>query len=76
MTERPSSVRLFPVDHPVLANTLRAKLHKLRESLIEQLGKGYAIDWPDYNKRVGTIMGVESTIKLCEDSERELNGES
>lgn len=75
MTERPSAVRLYASDHPALAQTLSAKLRKACAEKIAEIGRGYASDWGDYQKRVGTIVGLEAALQLCAESEREISGE-
>jgi hypothetical protein len=68
-SERPSAVRFFPVDHPAIAGTVRAKLERRRKELMEELL--FAADWGDYNKRVGRVEGLDNAIQHCLDVETE-----
>jgi hypothetical protein len=67
-----SAFRLFSLDHPHLARTLRAKLHKRQGEFAAQLAGGLADDWPDYKHRSGVIQGLQEAIEMCEQEEKEL----
>lgn len=59
--ERPSAVRFYAPDHPMLAATVRAALEKYRGQLIEELM--LAKDWGDYCERRGVVKGVDAAIQ-------------
>jgi hypothetical protein len=69
-----SSVTFFPVDHPVIARTVRARLEKYRIELIEQVA-GASVDWPDFQYRKGRLQGVDDAIQHCLDVEAAINKE-
>ena len=68
--ERPSAVRLYAPDHPALAITVRARIEQRRKELIEQLM--FPVDWADYNRRAGTVRGLEAALELVDEVEKEL----
>jgi len=68
-TQQPSAVHFFPVDHPAIAGTVRARLEKYRQELVEALP--VSVDWADFKGRLGRLQGVEDAIRHCEDVERE-----
>ena len=51
-------------DHPSLASHLEAALHEEREKQIHGLIS--AKDWPDFERRRGTINGLSAAISLCQ----------
>lgn len=65
------ALQIYSLDHPQIARTLRAKLIKRRQDLGVALTDGYAADWGDYNRRAGTIKGLDEAIAICEDVEKE-----
>lgn len=69
------ALRLYAEDHPALARTLKAKLRKRAEELSAQVAAGFALDWPDYKQRTGTIKGLVEAIELCEAQEDEQDGD-
>lgn len=50
-------------DHPALATSLERALIEERDSAIQALTA--AKDWPDYEKRRGTINGLNQAISIC-----------
>ncbi len=66
------ALRLFALDHPHVARTLRGKLMKRQAELVAQIGAGLAEDFPDYKGRVGVIRGLQEAIDLCEQTNKEL----
>lgn len=69
-----SSVSFFPVDHPVIARTVRAKLEKYRVELVEQVFAA-STDWADFQYRKGRLQGVDDAIQHCIDVETAINKE-
>jgi hypothetical protein len=76
VSESPSAVRLFAIEHPSLARGLRARLERRQQELVIAVGTGYAQDWADYKERVGVIKGLGEAIEQCKLAENELTGES
>ena len=67
-----AGLRIFALDHPQVARTLRGKLGKRRQELVEQLAQGNAEDYADYKGRVGRLEGIEEAMKICEAIEAEM----
>lgn len=66
-----AGARIFALDHPQIARTLRARLEKRQIELAAQLATGNAEDYPDYRQRVGHIRGLKDAIDLCATIEAE-----
>jgi len=67
-----AGLRIFALDHPQVARTLRGKLGKRRAELIELLAKGNAEDYADYRNRVGVLSGLDEAMQICEAVEAEM----
>ena len=72
MTE---ALRIFALDHPQVARSLRAKLKERQTALVIQVATGAAEDWGDYKERVGVIKGYKEAIDLAEQVERDYSGD-
>ena len=70
--QSPSAVRLYVPDHPALVLTVRARIEAERKIQIEQLGTGYASDWPDYKSRSGVIRGLDTALDIIAKVEKEM----
>ncbi len=66
------AVRIFALDHPQVARTLRGRLMKRQADLVTQLGVGNAEDFADYKARVGVIKGLQEAVEMCEQANKEL----
>ena len=69
------ALRIFALDHPQIARTLRGKLKERQTALVIQVATGSAEDWGDYKERVGVIKGFKEAIDLAEAIEREHSGD-
>ena len=67
-----AGLRIFALDHPQVARTLRGKLGKRRLDLVEELAQGNADDYADYRNRVGRLQGLEEAMRICEAIEAEM----
>lgn len=65
------AVRIFAVDTPRTAETLKAKLLQLVANHTQQLADGYAQDWPDYQRRRGVVQGLKLAIDECNEMTRQ-----
>lgn len=63
-------VALSQDDHPALASTLERELSK--EVEIQFKGFLSAKDWADFEKRRGTINGLNAAISICQDIQKKL----
>jgi hypothetical protein len=66
----PSAVRIFPLDHPAMADTLRKRLEKRREQALEEF-LGPPITTSDDERR-GKVLMLDEIIQMCLDIDREL----
>jgi hypothetical protein len=57
-------------DHPGLVSALERELIVERDVAIQALTA--AKDWPDYEKRRGTINGLNSAIAICQNVNKTL----
>ena len=68
-----TAVQYFVPENPNLTRTLRGKLHEHMQKLSEALVKSYGIkDFPDYQRRVGVIEGLNTALTLCDEADKEL----
>lgn len=64
MASRPQEVVSVGMDdHPALPSHLESELEKQVETEIQALVS--AKDWPDYEKRRGSINGLRLAISIC-----------
>jgi hypothetical protein len=63
-------VSLTQDDHPALASHLEAALGEEREKQIH--GLLATKDWPDFEKRRGTINGLTAAISICQQIQERL----
>lgn len=63
-------VALTKDDHPGLARSLEAELVKAREAEIQ--GMVSAKDWADFERRRGTVNGLNAAISLCQEVQKRL----
>lgn len=73
MSGAPASIRVSITDHGRLPSTLRGRLEKRRAECSAALS--YAQDWADFRHRVGVIQGYADAIEICEQTEKDLNGD-
>jgi hypothetical protein len=71
-TDSGSVVTISRDDHPALATNLARRIIAERQALIEGLVS--AKDWPDYERRRGTIQGLNAALALCADAEKAVEG--
>lgn len=70
---QPSAVKFYAPDHPALANTLRRQLQQVRQNLLEDFVIQLEPRMDDIRR--GKILMLDEVLGMCEDFERELNGE-
>lgn len=63
--------RTFALDPPMVARTMRAKLIKTREQLVNAMADGYVSDFPDYRFRCGQINGIDLALAICDEITKE-----
>jgi len=66
MSDRAFSV--FTLDSPQAARTIKAKLEKIRADRVSELV--VAQDWPDHQRRVGVLEGIDEALHVCDDIEK------
>jgi hypothetical protein len=57
-------------DHPALARNLERELKQAHDEQV--LGLTAAKDWPDFQKRRGTIDGLNIALSLCQATRKKL----
>ena len=67
--------QLYAEDHPHLTRKASAKIQQRMAELSGQLGGGLAQDWPDYKHRAGVIAGLNEALAICDETEKQLNGD-
>ena len=67
-----SAVEFFRPEHPRIPITVRERLQERRAKYIADLE--YAINWEDFQKRVGVINGIGECIAMCIEVEEALRG--
>lgn len=65
-----SVVTLSRDDHPALASSLERELIVEREKQIQ--GFMSAKDWPDFERRRGTVNGMNAAISICKEIQKKL----
>lgn len=65
------ALRVFALDYPLIARTLKERLQQRRAELAGQLAAGVAEDWGDYKHRVGIIEGLRQAIGICDEIEQD-----
>ena len=71
MMAGPKSVVAFEADdHPNLSRNLQRDLEAARAAQVE--GFTSAKDWPDFQKRRGTVDGLDLAISLCQKAQEKL----
>lgn len=68
-------VRLYAADDQRLPRTVAARLMKHRADLVDAIAYGSALDWPDYQKRVGVLQGIDIALQVCEEATKEFSGD-
>jgi hypothetical protein len=70
--ETRSAVEFFRPDHPMMPITVRQRLEERRTKYLSDLE--YAMDWNDFQKRIGVINGLGEAISVCVEAEDALRG--
>jgi hypothetical protein len=65
-------VRFFPLDAPRTIRSLREKLKQERDSIVAGIIDGAVENYAEYRNRVGLVRGLDTAIKLCDETEKEL----
>ncbi len=58
-----SAVEFFRPEHPLIPITVRQRLEERRSKYLSDLE--YAMDWHDFQKRIGIINGLGEAISVC-----------
>jgi hypothetical protein len=66
-----SGLNIYALDSPQAARTIKAKLEKRRTELEGFIVAGEVADWPDYQRRVGVLQGIDEALRVCDDLEKE-----
>lgn len=67
-----SAVEFFRPEHPMVPITVRQRLEAKRTKYLSDLE--YAMDWNDFQKRIGVINGLGEAISMCIEAEDALRG--
>lgn len=63
--------RIYALDHPQIARTLKERLAKRKHELGSAIVYGSAMDWADYKERIGVVKGIDEAIVICDQVEKE-----
>ncbi len=63
--------KVYPLDSPQVARTIRQRLLKRQEELIPPIAAGQVKDWDDYQRRVGVLEGIDEALRVCDDIDKE-----
>ena len=64
-------VHFFAAESPQANRSLRARLKTEIANQCSQLAAGSAQDWPDYQKRVGRILGMNDALTMLDEIEKD-----
>lgn len=59
--------RVMAIETPQDTRSLRGKLAKRQDDLVEAIGSGIATDYADYKARCGVIKGLDEAIAILDD---------
>lgn len=68
----PPIIQAFRPEHPRVPITVRERLEERKSTLTGQLQS--ALNWDDYQRRVGVINGIGEAIAMCIEAEQALRG--
>ena len=69
-----AAFNVYSLDSPQVARTIKQRLEKRRAELAAPLVAGAVSDWPDYQRRVGVLEGIDEALRVCDVLEQEAEG--
>lgn len=70
----PEPVFLYVEEDRRVPMTVAKQIEQERQSLIDGLVDGSALDFAQYREKVGEIRGLTTAILICQEAEKQLSG--